>query len=208
VIVNPPRAILYYVHDPMCSWCWAFRPVWSAVREALPAAVRAVRLLGGLAPDSDSDMPLSMQRYLQRTWRTIEREVPGTRFNHDFWTHCRPRRSTYPACRAVIAAQRQDRGAEEAMILAIQHAYYLQARNPSDRELLVALAGEIGLDSGLFADDLRSAEVERQLQEEIRQARSMGVNSFPSLVLAEGAGLRLIPHDYGDPSRILDQLVR
>ena len=33
------------------------------------------------------------------------------------------------------------------MISAIQHAYYLQARNPSNADTLIALAAEIGLDA-------------------------------------------------------------
>jgi hypothetical protein len=38
-----------------------------------------------------------------RCARRIERSVPGTKFNFEFWSRCRPRRATYPACRAVIA---------------------------------------------------------------------------------------------------------
>jgi putative protein-disulfide isomerase len=55
-----------------------------------------------------------------------------------------PRRSTYAACRAVIAARRQNPGYEEKMILAIQQAYYLEARNPADSHTLIELASEIG----------------------------------------------------------------
>ena len=51
---------LYYAHDPMCSWCWGFRPVWQSLRRQLPPAVRVVRLLGGLAPDNDEPMPEAM----------------------------------------------------------------------------------------------------------------------------------------------------
>jgi protein-disulfide isomerase-like protein with CxxC motif len=56
----------------------------------------------------------------------------GTEFNFDFWTKCQPRRDTYKACRAVIAASQQN--AEEAMIEAIQKAYYLRAMNPSEHD--------------------------------------------------------------------------
>ena len=48
--------------------------------------------------------------------RRIEGRIPGVRFNFDFWTHCTPKRSTYPACRAVIAARAQDPTLDEAMI--------------------------------------------------------------------------------------------
>ena len=30
---------LYYVADPMCSWCWGFQPVLEKVKEAVPERV-------------------------------------------------------------------------------------------------------------------------------------------------------------------------
>jgi len=197
---------LYYVHDPMCSWCWAFRPVWTEIVEALPTGVEPRRLLGGLAPDCDQPMPEAMRRQISGIWRDIERRVPGTRFNFDFWTHCSPRRSTYPACRAVIAARRQSPGAEEAMILAIQRAYYLEAKNPSEHATLIGLAEGLGLDGARFAEELNSTPVREALDREIRAGRAMGAVGFPSLVLVEGRDARLLQHDYLDAGVVLAQL--
>jgi len=199
---------LYYVHDPMCSWCWAFRPVMAQITEALPTGLSLVRLLGGLAPDSDEPMPGQLQDYLQATWRTIEQRVPGTRFNFDFWTHCRPRRSTYPACRAVIAARQQAVEAESAMILAIQQAYYLRAMNPSDDDTLITLAGEIGLDGGRFARDLNVPATRQQLEQEILLGRSIGAEGFPSLILEHQGRHQRLDYDYRDPVPVLAQLNR
>lgn len=197
---------LYYVHDPMCSWCWAFRPVAAQIFQALPAGVTLVRLLGGLAPDSDEPMPRQMQAYLQSTWHTIEQRVPGTEFNFDFWSHCQPRRSTYPACRAVIAARRQDVAAEGSMILAIQQAYYLRAMNPSDDATLIGLAGEIGLDEARFAGDLRAPAIQQQLEQEIELGRAIGADGFPSLVLEQQGRCHRLNYDYCDPAPVLTQL--
>ncbi len=86
-------------------------------------------ILGGLAPDTQDPMPQEMQ-----TWLKIQQTIPGAGFNLDFWTTCQPRRSTYPACRAVIATRHQQPALEAAMILAVQEAYYLNASNPSDME--------------------------------------------------------------------------
>jgi putative protein-disulfide isomerase len=194
---------LLYIHDPMCSWCWAFRPVWQSVRAGLPAAVAIKQALGGLAPDSDVPMPKEMRRKIQTIWRTIERSVPGTRFNFDFWKRCVPRRSTYPACRAVIAARRQAAHFEDAMILAIQQAYYLQARNPSDDSTLIDLAGEIGLNIVRFEADFRHPDTQAELLEEIRWARELGVRSFPTLLLHHKTGYSEMPVDYGNANRIL-----
>jgi putative protein-disulfide isomerase len=197
---------LYYVHDPMCSWCWAFRPAWRAIVRALPEGVEPRRLLGGLAPDTDRPMPEPMQRYLRQTWCIIHGRVPGTRFNFEFWSRCVPRRSTYPACRAVIAAMRQAPAFEEAMILAIQRAYYLGAENPSDDEVLIRLAANIGLDPGRFGEDLNGVETRSELARQVAFAGRMGPRGFPSLVLETGVCYRVLAHDYNAPSTVLEQL--
>lgn len=199
-------AILHYAHDPMCSWCWAFRPAWLALLEQLPEGIRAQRLLGGLAPDTDEPMAEEMRHFLQETWHRIEQRVPGTRFNFAFWEHCKPRRSTYPACRAAIAARWQDPVYEEPMILAIQRAYYLQARNPSNKATLVELALEADLDVTRFLEDLDSTEIQAELEREIATTRSLGFSSFPALAL-ETAGTRWpVPVDYTDPQAMSEQI--
>jgi len=174
---------LYYFHDPMCSWCWAFRPLWNEIVAGLPENVIAQRILGGLAPDTDQPMPVEMQAKLKGIWQTIQQAVPGTQFNFDFWEKCTPRRSTYQACRAVIAARNQDPANEEAMILAIQQAYYLEAKNPSDLNTLIELADQIGLDHKQFIADIKSPAINQTLMKEIVFMQRMGVNGFPTLLL-------------------------
>ena len=198
--------VLYYVHDPMCSWCWAFRPVWELICRELPSGLRTARLLGGLAPDTDQPMPAPMQTDLRAVWQTIQQRVPGTRFNFEFWRRCRPRRSTYPACRAVIAARNQGQEFEEPMVLAIQQAYYLRSLNPSDNDTLVMLAGEIGLQPQVFSQGLQAKATQLRLLQEIKRGRDMGARGFPSLVLEQQGRYRLLDYDYRDPGVVLRQL--
>lgn len=197
---------LYYVHDPMCSWCWAFRPVYIRIVDSLPAELPLIRLLGGLAADSDEPMPEALRTYLETTWKTIQQRVPGTQFNFDFWRHCQPRRSTYPACRAVIAARRQGAAFESAMILAIQQAYYLRAQNPSDDDVLIGLAGELGLDGSRFARELNDPVTRDRLLQEIEFASTIGAQGFPSLILEHRGCYHRLTHDYQDAAPLLAQL--
>lgn len=197
---------LIYVHDPMCSWCWAFRPVLSRLIENLPRNVRLLRLLGGLAPDNDQPMAQDMRAYLEDTWRRIQQRVPGTGFNFDFWTTCSPRRSTWPACRAVIAARHLQADKESAMIEAIQQAYYLEARNPSEQKTLVALASEIGLDPISFGETLEAPNTDQMLKDEITEARRLGAVSFPSLRLVAADAAWPISIDYRDVRPMLDTI--
>lgn len=187
----------------MCSWCWGFRRSWNSLREALPAAVGVVNVAGGLAPDSEQPMPLEQQKTIAGYWHAV-RERTGAEFNFDFWKKCTPRRSTYPACRAVLAARLQD--AEQTMIDAIQHAYYLRAMNPSDNETLIALAGELGLDVQRFSSDLVSVQIEDELENSFLLRRKLGVNVFPSLLLAQEDTFTAIDVDYETHLPMLDAI--
>ena len=136
----------------------------------------------------------------------IEQTVPGTTFNFDFWKNNQPRRSTYPACRAALAARQQNPAKEREVITGVQNAYYQRAMNPSNDDTLVQVATENGLDPEKFAADLQSAETHQALLDEIRFARSIGGDSFPSLIMQEGEQLRLIMLSYTDANHILRQL--
>jgi len=197
-------ARLYYVHDPMCSWCWGFTPVLTELLSSLPSDIEVIRLLGGLAFDSDESMPIEMQTMLQETWRRIETKIPGTEFNFDFWTQCQPRRSTYPSCRAVIAARQQDEQFDEGMTRAIQIAYYQQARNPSDLATLIELADELGLEVERFKQDITSVDTQQQLEKEIALSQELFAESFPSLVLQVGSSSWQVPIDYLKVSPMLE----
>ncbi|WP_254693636.1 DsbA family protein [Shewanella sp. MEBiC00475] len=180
-MLNPT---LYYVHDPMCSWCWGYRPTWNALQVQLQQQfgqqLSLQYLVGGLAPDSTEPMPEPMQQMLQQTWKNITQQL-GTEFNHDFWQRCQPKRSTYPACRASIIARQF--GQERAMISAIQQAYYLQAQNPSDIEVLCTLAESLDMNAAMFKQQLLSEDIDQQLQQEIAFTRQLPIQGFPSLVL-------------------------
>ncbi len=198
---------LLYFHDPMCSWCWAFRPAWQMIRAGLPSDIAVRQILGGLAPDDPEPMPVELRNIIRQIWATVQEVVPGTEFNYDFWERCSPRRSTYPACRAVIAARRQGSSFEEAMILAIQRAYYLQARNPSEETTLIELAGEIGIDPAVFSNDLSDPGIHQELLAEIELTRERRVRGFPALILQQGEQFQDIAVEYDDGAISLEDIL-
>ena len=183
-----PRRLLYVV-DPMCSWCYGFAPALAAARTELADDVDLELVAGGLAPDSDEPMDPGTRRYVQGAWHAVT-ERTGVAFDHRFWEVAEPRRSTFPACRAMLLAREEGLG--EQMLAAIQAAYYREARNPSDVEVLVDLAGGLGLDPGAFAAALTGERGEALLQADLTRARALGATSFPSLGLVEADRERLL----------------
>ncbi|MDE0895847.1 MAG: DsbA family protein [Planctomycetota bacterium] len=180
---------LFYVVDPMCSWCYGFKGALDSVRKELPEGTEFELVMGGLAPDSDEPMDEQTKSYVQQAWRAVAEET-GAQFNHEFWTKCTPRRSTYPACRAVIVACEIDLGWE--MLEAIQLAYYQQARNPSDEDTLVELAVELGIDGDAFRERFRDAEIDAALKAHLSLRTQLGASSFPSLGFSKGRKLLLL----------------
>lgn len=199
---------LYYVHDPMCSWCYAYAPLWKTLESQLPEQLQVQYVLGGLAADSDEPMPLEMQQKLQNVWRHIENQVPNTRFNDQFWQQCEPRRSTWRSCRAALLAREQ--GLEAQMITTIQQAYYQHAKNPSNRDTLIDCAKNIGIATEAFANALDSDETKQRLVAELNFAQSIGGNSFPSLILhnKRDRTLHLLPIDYLNLQNTLNLIIQ
>jgi len=197
---------LYYIHDPMCSWCWGFSKTWSKVKKKLNSDIEIIYVLGGLAPDNNEIMDERMREYVQMNWKKIEKRIPGTRFNYNFWQECQPRRSTYPACRAVLATNNQDKNLESNMINKIQQGYYLQAKNPSEDDVLVGFANELGLDIKRFGIDLNSEETNKKLMQNIELAGSLNIYGFPSLILHANNTSKHIVIDYNDDISILNQI--
>ncbi len=217
----PDKTRLYYSHDPMCSFCWAFRPVWDEIKSNLEKRtpeIEIINVMGGLAPDSDEPMPDEVRSKVRAAWQYIEQNIPGTQFNYDFWNLQKPRRSTYPACRAVIATKILDArlngginggingGLEEQMILAIQQAYYMNAQNPSNEDTLISCAETIGLDGIAFTQTLHSAECHQAFEQDRALSGSLGIGGFPGLVIARGNSRFNIPVDYNSASTVLDRL--
>jgi len=187
---------LFYVHDPMCSWCYGYKPVLNTILKQLNNKIEVKFLLGGLAADTEILMPLNMQTKIKSNWRNIEETIPGTTFNYDFWTKCSPKRSTYPACRAVIAAGKQHIKHQSLMINAIQYAYYLNAQNPSNYDVLYDIAEKINLNKSEFENDIHSENTNEQLHQQIALSQSIGANSFPSIFLLHKEQYHQIVLDY------------
>jgi len=197
------KITLYHVHDPMCSWCYAFKPTLDEIRKNLAPNINVVHVVGGLARHSDEPMPKEQQETIENIWYQIEEQV-GTKFNHDFWRNCKPRRSTYLSCQATMLARYE--GKEDEMIEAIQEGYYQRAMNPSDASTLIQLAKEIGLDEKKFEEDLKSEKIEQDLQDELNLRRSLYVRTFPSLVLKYKKELYPINIKYNEPEAMLQQI--
>jgi predicted DsbA family dithiol-disulfide isomerase len=83
----------------------------------------------------------------------------------------------------------KSRGAEDAMIERLYRAYFTEQRSVFDRDSLVTLAGEAGLDQAEARDVLERDRYAAAVTDDVNEARSLGVNGVPFFVLGGRYGV-------------------
>ena len=189
-----PIGTLRYFGDPMCSWCWGFKPVLEQVDREYPE-LRRVTVMGGLRGESDKPMSDDLAKLVQSAWVRIE-HATGQPFNHELWRKHRPLASTLPACRAVLAARLLAPQCEWGFMVGMFQAYFTRALDPTRRETYLDVAGRAGLDLPQFESKLDSPDVEHALQQDLQLTRQFGITGFPSVVLSLGNDHYLVSPGY------------
>lgn len=189
-----PIGTLRYFGDPMCSWCWGFRPVLECVDREYPELQR-ITVMGGLRGESDQPMSDDLAKLIEGAWVRIE-QTTGQPFNHDLWRKHRPLATTLPACRAVLAAKLVDPAHQWPFMVGMFQAYFTRALDPTRRETYLDVAERLGLDREGYETKLDSPEVEHALQQDLLLTRRFGITGFPSVVLSLGKDHYLVSPGY------------
>ena len=180
---------LIYVADTMCSWCWGFQPALTALCQAHPEL--PVRIInGGLRPGSAAQtLDASLRGYLTQAWRSVE-AASGQPFDWTVldWTDFRY--DTDPAARAVVAVRRLEPTRELDYFRALQAAFYAQGRDITRVTVQVEVAEACGLDATQMDAALGAPDLGLVTRSDYLEARSLGVQGFPTLLLDRGEDLR------------------
>ena len=73
--IHPMQAqqdTLFYIGDPMCSWCYGFSSQLDEVKENLPENVQLQLIMGGLRANGTQKMP-ELKDFLRKHWEEIWR---------------------------------------------------------------------------------------------------------------------------------------
>jgi predicted DsbA family dithiol-disulfide isomerase len=182
--------------DPLCAWSWALEPHRCRLRAEFGGRLAWRSVMGGMIADwrtyHDPLNSIHNPSQLGPHWFQV-RQLTGVTLDERIW-HEDPPASSYPACLAVKAAERQGSQAGEAYLHRLRAAVMGSRRNIARAEVLLALAEELaddrsrglGFDVERFRDDLVGPEVRDAFQEDLREVRYRGIDRFPTLVLRAG----------------------
>ena len=192
---------LWYLADPMCSWCWGFAPVIDMIRDDYSDQLSTELLLGGLRPGTKLPMEPSQREEILNHWHAVHRKTgqlflfegampPG--FIYD----------TEPASRAIVSTSMINPSVTFSLLKAIQSAFYLDQSDVTKTEVLSSLASTVGIDSHQFTPLFESDEMRSQTLAQFNKSRGLGVHGFPSLILQDERGYSPLSSGYAT----MDQL--
>jgi putative protein-disulfide isomerase len=188
------NAVLHYIYDPLCGWCYGAEPLVTAATTVDGLALRLHA--GGLWPEP-TRLPDEMRQYIQQADARVgqmsgqpygEAYLRGLLFDPDLVLESRP------VVAAVLAAQVQDPAKALPMLRGIQHAHYEQGRHVVRAETLREIAAGIGLDLAAFDSALATVPVDEHIAESRELMNNVGAQGFPTFVLQIGGDWFAVPH--------------
>jgi len=203
---------LHYVHDPLCGWCYAAAPLVKVARESFEIVAHAGGMLAGAG-----------RRAVTPEWRSFVMPhdnrialASGQPFGPAYFDgllrdHSAILDSAPPTTAMLAADQLGQRGLD--LLARMQTAHYLEGRRLADRDVLTALALEIGLERESFVaafERMSGASTESHFAETRRFLARVGGNGFPTFALETGGAFELVGSSsfLGKPDAWREHLVR
>ena len=191
---------LIFVVDPMCSWCWGFHSVIKELREKYADVFSFSLVMGGLRTKGQMPWTEESKAYLRENWNAVSKETkqPFTVefLNKEFFDY-----DTYPACKALVSVR--ELWGEEASfeyLEKIQRRFYQYGEDVTSMDILV-LDVENRED---FLEFYRSQRADILMRHDFSKARSMGANSFPSVIKIDEDGHMICQRGYQTVEKIID----
>lgn len=195
MVTMTQQRILWYFADPMCSWCWGFAPVISAIKDRYAAQMKVALVLGGLRPGTTEAMTPKAREDILHHWRDVHR-MSGQPFQFDGALPEGFVYDTEPPSRAIIAVSEINSDATFAYYKSVQEAFYAHGENITQRETLAGLGVQQGIDRERFLELFDSDAVKQKTRRHFEMARESGVRGFPTVVLQDEGGTMLLTNGY------------
>jgi predicted DsbA family dithiol-disulfide isomerase len=187
-----PSVTIDFISDVVCPWCALGA---TALEQAIENLADEVSVELTYKPfELNPDMPAvgeNAVKHLMRKYGRSAEEVAagkamqiargqaiGFKFDLEKRSHFY---NTFDAHRLLFWALQEGRQVELKKVLL--RAYFTDGQNPSDRETLVRLAAEAGLDSARAREVLVSGEFAKEVRELEAFYRERGINSVPAMIL-------------------------
>jgi putative protein-disulfide isomerase len=199
---------MIYIADPMCSWCYGFQPVISALAERFEAELPLRLMMGGLRAGNSEAMGAAGKDYVREAWTRVS-AVTGQPFDMSFFAREGFAYDTEPACRAVVTVRRMQPTLALPFMARIQQAFYAENRDMTAPDEIAGVAEEAGLAQEEFALAFSAPETRNETFRDFLTAQELGIRGFPTLIAgSRSKGYALVTNGYRPLEDLLEPLER
>ena len=181
-----------FISDVVCPWCALGA---TALEQAIENVAGEVSVQLTYKPfELNPNMPIEGEKAVEHLMRKYGRtaedvaagkamqiargEALGFKFDLEKRTHFY---NTFDAHRLLLWALQE--GRQVALKKILLRGYFTDGQNPSDRETLVRLAAEAGLDAAAAQEVLASGAFAKEVRELEAFYQQHGINSVPAMIL-------------------------
>ena len=181
-----------FVSDVVCPWCALGATALEQAIENVAGEVsveltyKPFELNPNMPPEGEKAVEHLMRKYGRtaedvasgKVMQIARGEALGFKFDLEKRTHFY---NTFDAHRLLLWALQQ--GRQVALKKILLRGYFTDGQNPSDRETLVRLAAEAGLDAAAAQEVLASGAFAKEVRELEAFYQQHGINSVPAMIL-------------------------
>jgi len=186
--------------DPYCCWCWATEPVLFRLRETYREQISMRYVMGGLVKDMatfhDASNDISATAEVMPHWKMVGERTGQPIDERLMGDITDPHFSTWPACRAVKAAQLQGNSIGEAYLRRMRRAALTERKYVSLPEVYINLAKQVAsLDMEHFILSITDGTADQAFKDDMKECARYGARGFPTVMFQSG-NERLLANGY------------
>lgn len=199
---------IVYHFDPLCGWCFAFRPTMQAIRAAYPDLPIVLRY-GGLVVGARVSPIANTRDYLINGLAEVQRRAgvaAGSAFYEGLLAEGSYVSNSEPPCRAILVMQQLAPERAYDFADALPETFYVHGRPLDDPAVLAELAAAQGVDPAEFLRRWQSDEARTELQRAFAATRASGLTTYPTLLYQNGGTATLIVQGYMAPEAAVERI--
>ena len=176
---------LFYIGDPMCSWCYGMSDILKDTQEyCAKNGIKFQTIVAGLRASGQVLWDKRFKGFLKEEWTNISNRT-GKKFSFEILDLLNFDYDTTPACKAVLISKILSFNNSKIVLeffSKIQEKFYANSQDTKKLEFYKLICEDLNLDFEEFSKLFEDKSLDKKLQTEFIFGRNLS-SSFPSLIL-------------------------
>ena len=176
---------LFYIGDPMCSWCYGMSDILKDTQEyCAKNGIKFQTIVAGLRASGQVLWDKRFKGFLKHEWTNISNKT-GKKFSFEILDLLNFDYDTTPACKAVLISKILSFNNSKIVLeffSKIQEKFYANSQDTKKLEFYKEICEDLSLDFEEFSKLFKDKSLDKKLHNEFIFGRNLS-SSFPSLIL-------------------------